>query len=141
MEKIGSHHLKAYQRKRGKYYPQSRDNDSREFRIICEEHCNPMGEKFTGYKPYTYNHCGKNDCIFENLIDPGHVPGSKIVACNRLHSLVDSHYNHDKKCSKPVNDTISAYSKVSTMLDKPLVKDNDYYTGYSIHQKRCSSNL
>ena len=62
--------------------------------------------------------------------------GSEIIARNGLHSLVQSHYNHDKEEYQSVDNTERSDSQVTTVMLQTLIDKNNDETGCQIHKER-----
>lgn len=64
------------------------------------------------------------------------MPGAEVIACNRLHPLVEAHYDHDEEEYDPVHNPVCADRHVAPMLfQAPVDQDHDQ-AGAEVHQER-----
>ena len=59
--------------------------------------------------------------------------GTIVVSSNRLHTLVDSHYNHKEQEPDTVGNAIGAHRHVTTVFHQCRIDEDDDDAGAGVH--------
>ena len=73
-------------------------------------------------------------------VDPVILLGAEVIAGNGLHTLVQSHHNHDEEIYDAVNDTEGTDGQVTVIQFKAFIDQDDNKAGSHVHQERSHTD-
>ena len=133
LEEVARYHLETHDWEHCKDDSDSFFADFNEFLVCGENLYEGVGEKF-GYKKTECGDAGgADDCINKHFVHTVEFTCSIVVAGDWLHSLVQTHHNHNEDKYYPVYDSVCANCKVASMFLETLVDDDNNYAGCHVH--------
>ncbi len=135
LKKVGSDHLKPDDGKEEEDDAHRRDDQADQGLVGGEGRGHGVREKLADEESGGHHPGGKQDGMAEHPVHPVKLAGAEIVAGNRLHPLVYPEHDHGEEEDHPVDDPVGPDMKVASIVNQPLVDNDDDDGAGSVHQE------